>query len=138
MDEIEKIHLKNRALIKARNYLRDQSPTDIVAISHITESIVDLTGRHLAATDAQKVQKVGLRQQQELDKAIEALVKNVAKKAPASQILKDAKIVYGLKPWPPSPTTDDRFATRSWKVPLPLTYKALSRVGATRPYPPKR
>lgn len=133
MDEIEKIHLKNKALLRARNYLRDQSPSDIVAISHITESIVDLTGRHLAAADAPKVRQVSPEEQRQLRKAVQALDKNVAKKALASQILKDAKTVYGLKPWPPSPK-----ATRPWKELLPQASKALSGVGATRPYPPKR
>lgn len=103
MDEIEKIHVKNRALIKARDYLLHQTPSDLVAITHINESIIDLVRRHLEAANAPKIPEVSKGEQQLLQEAIQGLDKNVEKKAPARQILSDAKEIYILKPWPRGP-----------------------------------
>ena len=131
MDEIEKIRAKNSALIKARTYLLNQTPSDMVAIADITESIIDLTGRHLAAADAPKIPKVTTTEQRLLREAIQALDKNVKKKAPASQILSHAKAIYALRPWPPRSKALSRggvSATRPWPN--------RGRAPATKPWPP--
>ena len=100
MDEIRKIHIKNGALIRARNYLLHQTPSDMVAITQITENIVDLNSRHLQSIDAPNIPQVTKKEQQELRRVIEALEENIKKNASAGHILSDAKVIYDLKPWP--------------------------------------
>jgi hypothetical protein len=106
MDEIEKNHLKT--LIKARNYLLSQTPTDMVAVAHITERILSCTEQHLAAADAPKSLQASTEKDKLLQRAIKALDKQVEKKASASRILSDAdKIRHLIGPlgeigrWPP-------------------------------------
>jgi hypothetical protein len=114
MDEIVKIHMKNRALIRARNYLLEQSPSDMVVVSHITENIVDLTRRHLEVIGAPQIPRVTRGEQQLLRQAIAALDRNVEKKASAHQILIEAKAVYDLKPWPPVSSGRRVFGLKPW------------------------
>lgn len=101
MNQIDKIVLKNGALIRARNYLREQSPSDMVAIADVTESIVELTSCHLAAIGNSDIPQVDTQDQKLLKQAIAALDKQLDRKAAADQILEKADIVFGLKPWPP-------------------------------------
>jgi hypothetical protein len=104
MDEIEKIHVKNRALIKARDYLLHQTPSDLVAITYLNESIIDLVRSHLEAANTPKmIPEVSKGEQRLLREAIQGLDKNLENKAPASQILSDAKEIYILEPWPRGP-----------------------------------
>ena len=106
MDEIEKNHLKT--LIRARNYLLSQTPTDMVAVSHITEQIVSCTEQHLAAADAPKSLQATTEKKKLLLRAIKDLDKRVEKKASASRILSDAGKIghlfgpsFEISRWPP-------------------------------------
>jgi len=101
MDEIEKIHVKSGALIRARKYMLNQTPSDMIAVAHVTESIIDLTECHLAATGASKIPEVTTEEQRLLRQTIQALDDSLKQKASADQILSDAKAIYNLKPWPP-------------------------------------
>jgi hypothetical protein len=101
MDEIEKILLKNAALIRARNYLREQSPSDMVAIADLTENIVDLTSCHVSAADIADVPQITPEEQKLLRQAITALDDHVGQKASPVLICDKARAVYGLRPWPP-------------------------------------
>jgi len=105
MDEIEKILLKNAALIRARNYLREQSPSDMLAIAGVTENIVDLTSCHLEAAEIADVPQVTAQEQKLLRQAIEVLDKHVDQKASAVQVLDMAHALYALRPWPPKRAT---------------------------------
>jgi hypothetical protein len=133
MDEIEKIIIKNGALIKARQYLLSQSPSDITAIADISEKIIDLTGRHLAAIESPKVPQVTTKEQRQLMRLVQTLDKNVEKKASAGQVLNKARDVYSLEPWPP-PSSSHRgiSSTIPWSSP---GSKSLIRsdISATRP-----
>jgi hypothetical protein len=101
MDQIQKIHLKNVALLRARRYLLNQVPSDQVVIAEITENIVDLTGRHLAGVHVAEIPQVPADEQRQLEQVIGDLHKNIEKKAPAIEILRYAKGVFELVPWPP-------------------------------------
>jgi hypothetical protein len=102
MNEIGKIYLKSGALIKARNYLLNQSPSDMVAISEITEGIVDLTETGLAASaTGEEFPELPSHEHLELKQAIDALDKSIKTAAPSIEILKHAKGVFDLVPWPP-------------------------------------
>lgn len=101
MDEIQKIQMKNVALLKARNYLLNQTPSDPVVIAAVTESIVDLTGRQLAGVHAPEIPQVSVDEQRQLETVIGDLDKSIEKKAPAFEILKHSKGVFDLVPWPP-------------------------------------
>jgi hypothetical protein len=118
MDEIQKIHLKNIALLKARRYLLNQTPSDPVVIAEITENIVDLTGRHLAGVHVTEIPQVSADEQRELERVIGDLHKCIEKEAPAVDILKHAKGVFDLVPWPPG----------GFKIEVP---------GDIAPWPPK-
>ena len=101
MDEIDKIHEKNSALIRARKYMLNQTPSDMVAIAQITENIVNLTEHHLAATGAAKIPEVTTEEQRLLRQAIQALDDKLEQKASVDQILSEAKKLHNLQPWPP-------------------------------------
>jgi hypothetical protein len=102
MNEIGKIYLKSGALITARNYLLNQSPSDMVAISEITEGIVDLTETGLAAgATGGEFPELPSHEHLELKQAIDALDKSIKMAAPSIEILKHAKGVFDLVPWPP-------------------------------------
>jgi hypothetical protein len=101
MDEIQKIQVKNVALLKARNYLLNQTPSDPVVIAAVTESIVDLTGRHLAGVHVAEIPQVSVDEQRQLELVIGDLDKSIEEKAPAVEILKNSKGVFDLVPWPP-------------------------------------
>ena len=102
MNEIGKIYLKSGALMKARNYLLDQSPSDMVAISAITEGIVDLAERGLAAAAVtDEIPVLSSKEHLELQHAVEALDHSIKTAAPSFEILKHAKGVFDLVPWPP-------------------------------------
>jgi hypothetical protein len=118
MDEIQKIRLKNSALLKARRYLLNQTPSDPVIIAEITENIVDLTGRHLAGVHAAKIPQVSANEQRQLEQVIGHLHSSIENKAPAIDILKHAKGIFGLEPWPP----------KGFKIEVP---------GDIAPWPPK-
>jgi hypothetical protein len=101
MDEIDKIFMKNLVLLKARNYLLEQSPSDLVTISGITEYIVDLTACQIHGRTLDTIPKVPTADEQILKKAIEALEKKLDQKSSPTQIMDDARVLYGVKPWPP-------------------------------------
>jgi hypothetical protein len=101
MDEIVKIYLKSGALIKARDYLLNQTPSDPDAIAAITENIVDLTGSRLVAAGIQQIPQLSKDEQLELRRAIVALDISIEEKASSSQILEHAKGVFDFVPWPP-------------------------------------
>jgi len=94
MDEIEKMQMKNGALIKARDYLLNQRPSNMVALADVTEMIVDLTKRNLAATNASKIPQVAAKEERSLRELIESLDKSLQKEASAGHILRGAKNVY--------------------------------------------
>jgi hypothetical protein len=102
MNEIGKIYLKSGALVKARNYLLNQTPSDMFAISVITEGIVDLAERGLAATTiTEEIPVLSGKEHSELKQAIDALDSSIEAAAPSIEILKHAKGVFDLVPWPP-------------------------------------
>jgi hypothetical protein len=101
MDEIAKIYLKSGALIKARDYLLNQAPSDVVSIAAITENIVDLTGCRLAAAGIKQIPQLSEDEQLKLRHAIVALDTSIEAKASSSEILIHAKGVFDFVPWPP-------------------------------------
>ncbi len=101
MDEIDKIQLKNAALLAARQYLLKQAPSDLVAITEITESIVDLAGRNVFATSLDKIPQVSAFDQRRLEESVSALRYSILNDASVSEILEHAKGVFDIVPWPP-------------------------------------
>jgi hypothetical protein len=50
MDEIDAIQAQIRAMLRARTYLLELVPTDMVAATDVTERIIDLNHRQAAIT----------------------------------------------------------------------------------------
>jgi hypothetical protein len=101
MDEIDKVRLKSAALLKARDYLLNQAPSDPVVIAQVTENIVDLAGRHLVEVDPTKIPKVSSDEERKLKEIIENLQESIEKEVPAIDILEHTKHIFDLAPWPP-------------------------------------
>jgi len=101
MDELDKIRLKSAALLRARNYLLNQSPSDPVAIAQVTENIVDLAGRQLVGIHVTKIPKVSADEQRKLKNIIGNLEQSIEKEAPAVDIIAHSKGIFDLVPWPP-------------------------------------
>jgi hypothetical protein len=109
MDEIEKIHLKSAALVEARNYLLSQTPPDPTVVAAINADIVELIGRHLAAAYVPETPQLTVDKQRQLEQAAATLKESIDRKSPAPDILKHAKALFDLSPWPP----------QGFEVPLP-------------------
>jgi hypothetical protein len=91
MDEMDKIQAQIAALLRARNYLLNQTPSDMVAIADITEKIVDLNRRQSALTStAAPIPQLTPGQEQALQQATQALDIAVQHSAAASQIISAA------------------------------------------------
>jgi len=129
MDEIEKILWKNGALIRARDYLLKQSPSDLIAIADLTENIVDLASCHIAATEIPRAPNVTAEDEKLLRQAIEALDEHMSQKASADQIVDKARNVFRLKPWPP------KAAITAWREGLKPWPPETTIVEGLKPWP---
>lgn len=88
MDEIDKIQAQIGALLKARDHLLNQIPSDMVAIAEITERIIDLNRRMSALVDSgATVRALTPEQVQALQQAVRALERAIQQSEGASQIL---------------------------------------------------
>ena len=88
MDEIDKTQAQIRGLIKARDHLLNEVPSDMVAIAEITERIIDLNRRLAALVDAgATVPELTPGQVQALQQAVGALERAIQQSQAASQIL---------------------------------------------------
>jgi flagellar biosynthesis chaperone FliJ len=88
MDEIDKIQEQIRGLLKARDHLLNQVPSDMVAIAEITERIIDLNRRLSALSDSgATVPDLTPAQVQTLQQAVNALEHAIQQSAGVSQIL---------------------------------------------------
>jgi|SRR5215470_6620885 len=88
MDEIDKLQAQISALIKARDHLLNQVPSDMVAIADITERIIDLNRRLSALIDSNAtVRELTSAQVQALQDAVKALDRAIQQSAGTSQII---------------------------------------------------
>lgn len=88
MTEIKKIHLQIMALLKARNYLLHQSPSDMIAIQEVTEKIIALNERQSVLSDTTTAIPVPTDEQiAKLQSAIHELDTQIAASKTASDIL---------------------------------------------------
>jgi hypothetical protein len=88
MDEIGKIQAQITTFLKARDYLLNQRPSDMVAVAEVTEKIIDLNRRltALLAPGAQ-IPQLTAAQQAALQQATQELDKSIQRSAAASEIL---------------------------------------------------
>lgn len=93
MDEEDKIQAQIKSLLVARNYLLNQRPSDMIAIAHITETIVDLNARQSAISNTPHLPQVNPNVVADLQVAIQALDKAINASAAASQILDAATML---------------------------------------------
>jgi len=101
LDEIGKIRLKYEALVKARDYLRNQTTPDQGAIQNLNANLFELRGRQAAATQMKQIPVVAAEEERQLTLAIQALNQSIDAKASAADILDRAKTAFNLSPWPP-------------------------------------
>ena len=101
MNEIEKIQLKSAALVKARDYLLGQTPSDPAAVAAIEANITELSERQRTAAHVPEIPQLSADEQQQLTQAAASVNESVEKKAPAVEILQHAKTLFDLSPWPP-------------------------------------
>jgi hypothetical protein len=88
MNEIDKIQLQIAALLQARNYLLNQSPSDMVALADVTEKIIALNRTQSALTgNPTPLPLLTTVQEQNLQSAIQTLDKGVKQSKAASDIL---------------------------------------------------
>ena len=90
MDAEDRIQEKIATLLKARNLLLNQQPTDMVAVAHITEMIVDLSAQLQALTQPQRAMVLTPAEVAALQAAIAALNQSIAQSAAVSQIMASA------------------------------------------------
>jgi hypothetical protein len=96
MDEEDKIQAQIKSLLLARNYLLHQQPSDMVAIAHVTEMIVDLNARQTALSNALNIPPVSPQTVTALQSTISELDRAIQNSAAASQILEAATVLAKL------------------------------------------
>jgi hypothetical protein len=85
MDEIDQIQAQIGALLKARNCLLNQTPSDMVSVTDVTEKIVALNHRQAAITGLPATLTVP--QEQSLQAALDVLAQAVRINASATSIV---------------------------------------------------
>jgi hypothetical protein len=93
MNQIEAIQAEIGALLRARNYLLNQTPSDMVALADVTEKIISLTRRQSAIGSNPTI--LSTPQESGLQTAIQALDNDIRVCAAANTILTDAATVIG-------------------------------------------
>jgi hypothetical protein len=73
MNEIDKIQEQIAALLRARNYLLSQNPSDMVALADVTEKIIALNRRQSALTGKINLPQLTPAQVQNLKSAVQTL-----------------------------------------------------------------
>jgi hypothetical protein len=126
MDEIDKIFIKNCALLKVRDYLLEQAPSDADTIAGLNEYIVDLTACHIYGRNLETVPTLPTAEEQSLLEIIEALQHKLDRKYAPSAIMEEARILYGIKPWPP------RSRATSFDAPLTAILGELTSTRGTK------
>ena len=91
MDQIDKLQTQITELIKARDFLLNQTPSDMVAVAALTEKIIDLT-RRLAASIGSlgPIPTLKPGEVAALQDAVRSLALAVQRSAAASQIVEAA------------------------------------------------
>jgi len=88
MDEIDKIQTQIAELIKARDYLLNQIPSDMVAVTSVTEKIIDLARRLSAlAGSGTPIRQLSAAEVAALQRATQALGAAIRKSEAASRII---------------------------------------------------
>ena len=91
MHEIARLQQKLECLFEARNYLLNLQPTDMVAVSEITERIVAVTARLTAEISNPNDQQLSDANIAALTQAMDALRKSIQRSEAVSQIIKHVK-----------------------------------------------
>jgi hypothetical protein len=88
MNEIDKIQAQITALLQARNYLLNQTPSDMIALAHLTETIIALNRRQAALTgNVNDLPPLTPAQVQNLQSAVQTLDHEINQSKAASDIL---------------------------------------------------
>jgi hypothetical protein len=88
MTELQRIQRQIKGLLAARNYLLNQQPTDMVALSEVTERIVALAARLTAEASNPSANPLSDADVKALTKAVDDLSEVIARNAAARQIVK--------------------------------------------------
>jgi hypothetical protein len=91
MDPIDKLQTQITELLKARDFLLNQTPSDMVAVASITEKIIDLTRRLTAlVASTGPIRALTPGEVAALQDAVRALAIAVQRSAAASHIVEAA------------------------------------------------
>jgi hypothetical protein len=93
MNEIQAIQAQIGALLKARKYLLNQTPSDMVALADVTERIIDLNRRQAAISGV--VTQLAQANVDSLEEAIQDLDDDINDSVSASNILDGVAKVVG-------------------------------------------
>lgn len=96
MDEQDQLQAQIQALLRARDALRNQRPTDMVAVSSVTEDIVTLSGRLAAVSGEANIPAITQPQVDALTAATAKLDTAIGASNGASEIVTAATIVASL------------------------------------------
>src|SRR5277367_1088240 len=96
MDAIERIQWKIQALLAARDHLLNQTPTDVVAIAHLTEMIVDLNVRQTALSNLGNLRTSSAKKVASLKAALLTLDNAINESAAVPEILSAATTLASL------------------------------------------
>lgn len=88
MDEIARLQQQLISLFETRNFLLNQQPTDLVAVSEITERILAVTARLTAQISNPNVPQLNDAEVKALKDAVDALRKSIQRSEAVSEILK--------------------------------------------------
>jgi len=121
MNQVEKIHFKRDALTEARKYLTSQTPPDIAAVAEIDACLAELASSDQRSANVAQVPQLTEDEQAQLLLAAKSLADSIDRKDAAPDVLKQAKAVFDLSPWPP----------RGVEVPPPAEAKLKSTTRAT-------
>jgi hypothetical protein len=91
----DRIHKKISALLAARGHLLNQQPSDIIAITQLTEMIVDLSRRPVLSKQG-SLRILSQREEVSLDAALRRLDDTIKTSAGTSQIVDASSNLAGL------------------------------------------
>jgi len=93
MNQTQAIHQQIMALLKARNYLLNQTPSDMIAITDVNEKIISLNARQSALSSNINIPVLSDKQEQQLTSAIHDLDTQIRDSKAASDILAGATVI---------------------------------------------
>jgi hypothetical protein len=96
MDAKDRIQVKIKGLLAARNYVLNGKPSDIVVLTQLTEMIMDLNVRQIALSNKKTLRSISPGKAASLHAAVQTLNYSISQRAAASQVLIAAIELFSL------------------------------------------